>query len=315
MYTFFKIGARLALFFYTKKTVANFAVPHHFNQPKILASNHPNSFFDAIIIAIHYPKPIYFLARGDAFNKPLIAKFLKSLHLIPIYRLSEGKENLSKNDTTFKICLDLLKKNETVLIFSEGVCINEWNLRSLKKGTARLAYKALKEKIDTLVVQPVNLNYSSFSKVPKEVVLNFNTVLNVAELSTLSENEFYNSFNQKLKEGILDKMIVKKNIQDIELFKSKRNTFRLFLFAVPAFFGYVSQYWIYSYFKNLVAKKTKNTVFYDSVLFGLLLFCYPLICVTITLLLGFIFNFKIALITLFLLPFTAWCYTRFKCNL
>jgi 1-acyl-sn-glycerol-3-phosphate acyltransferase len=56
----------------------------------------PILFFCSIVIAVSYPKPIYFFARGDAFNKPLVAKFLTALQMIPIYRLSEGKAILGK---------------------------------------------------------------------------------------------------------------------------------------------------------------------------------------------------------------------------
>ena len=118
---------------YCSKTVVNFNTNTSYNYPKIIGANHPNSFFDAIVIAVNYPKPIYFLARGDAFNSPLIAKFLTALHLIPIYRLTEGKKNLGKNEDTFKRCIELLKQNQTILIFSEGLCVNEWRLRPLKK--------------------------------------------------------------------------------------------------------------------------------------------------------------------------------------
>ena len=312
MYNFFKIWARLALFFYSRKTVANFALILNLNQPKILASNHPNSFFDAIVIAVHYPKPIYFLARGDAFNKPLIKKFLNALHLIPIYRLSEGKENLSKNDSTFERCLKLLKSNEHILIFPEGVCVNEWNLRSLKKGTARLAFMALHQKINNLIVQPINLNYSSFYKVPKEIIINFNEPITVSNLSNHAENVFYRIFNQELKEGITRKMLIKSDLQYFDLFPKKENYLRKILLFIPAILGFISQYWIYFFLKKWVIKKTKNSVFYDSVLFGLLMFSYPVIIIVMATFVGIFFNFNLGLSMLILLPFTAWCCKEIK---
>jgi hypothetical protein len=42
------------------KTVVNFDKNTNFHDPKIIGANHPNSFFDAIVIAVSYPKPIYF---------------------------------------------------------------------------------------------------------------------------------------------------------------------------------------------------------------------------------------------------------------
>ena len=312
MYTFFKIFAFLAVKIYCRKTVANFDATTVFSGPKILASNHPNSFFDAILIAVHYPKPIYFLARGDAFKKPLVANFLKALHLIPIYRLSEGKNNLSKNDATFKKCLELLRQNQTILIFSEGLCVNEWNLRPLKKGTARLALMALKEGIANLEIQPVNLNYSNFHQNPKDVIINFNEAFCPQFDETSKEIEFHKTFNFKLKNGILNKMHIAIQVKKVALFKNKENKLKQLLLAIPASIGFILNYWIYAIFKNFALKKTRNTVFYDSILFGLLFLCYPIIVSILCVFLGLLVNFQAALFLFFLFPLSAWSYREYK---
>ena len=131
--------------------------------PLIIASNHPNSFLDAIILATLFKSPVYSLARGDAFAGKMITKILNSFNMLPVYRVSEGVENLEQNYTTFEACQDIFKKNGIILIFSEGRCINEWHLRPLKKGTARLALAAWQQNIP-LEVLPLGINYSKFRK-------------------------------------------------------------------------------------------------------------------------------------------------------
>ncbi len=121
-----KIWVRLGLLLYCKKIFINRKESHNKKVPTILACNHPNSFLDALIIGSNYPQEIYFLARGDAFKNPWVAKILRGLNMIPVYRISEGKDNLENNADTFEQCIDVLKRNETLLIFSEGICINEW---------------------------------------------------------------------------------------------------------------------------------------------------------------------------------------------
>ncbi len=315
MYNFFKIWARTALFFYSRKTVTEFAYKPNFGRPEILASNHPNSFFDAIVIAVNYPKSIYFLARGDAFKKPMVANFLKALHLIPIYRLSEGKENLYKNDATFEICLQLLKNNQSILIFSEGICVNEWHLRPLKKGTARLVFIALEQKINSLIVRPININYTSFSKFPKDILINFNAPFTLEKLDKSSEIVFYKTFNETLKKRILEGMIVKNDLKDVELFTIRRSYFKLGLLLIPAILGFITQYWMYFIINKWVTKKTKNTVFYDSVLFGFLMLLYPVMVLLVVTILTIVTDFTYGLIVLIFLPFTAFCYKQFKNNL
>ena len=78
--------------------------------PLLIISNHPNSFFDAIVIGAYYHRRVYFLARGDVFKKPIHRFLLNLLHIIPIYRLREGKEFLHLNEYAFIKSVELLKK-------------------------------------------------------------------------------------------------------------------------------------------------------------------------------------------------------------
>lgn len=312
MYSILKPIIRFALLFYTDKVSVFFNDDTTLGNPKIIASNHPNSFFDAILIAIFYPKPIYFLARGDAFKKPLISKFLKLIHLIPIFRISEGISNLAKNTETFNDCISLLKKGETILIFSEGNCVNEWKLRSLKKGTARLALMAIEAGIENLKIQPANLNYASFTNVPKNIVLNFNKEFEASKINYFKESDYYTNFNSALKEGIIANLIPEDTIQKLNVNQTKNSNLKKMILAMPAFFGWLTQKWFYNLIENFVAKKTKNTVFYDSVLFGILLISYPILIVIISLLIGFFFGFLFGFISFTILPLLAYTYKVYK---
>src|SRR5690606_551874 len=129
--------------------------------PLLLAANLPNSFRDPVILDTLSNQPIHPLARGDTCINKSIPKTLPSLKILPVYRVSEGVENLSSNYDTFSACKEIFKKNGIILIFSEGRCINEWKLRPLKKGTARLALNSWDNNIP-LKVLPVGINYSSF---------------------------------------------------------------------------------------------------------------------------------------------------------
>ena len=310
MYRILRPIVRLALFFYLKKISVYFDKDSRFAIPKIIASNHPNSFFDAIIIAVFYPKPIYFLARGDAFKKGFITKILNLLHLIPIYRISEGRSHLSKNNDTFKTCLSLLKKGETILIFSEGICVNEWKLRSLKKGTARLALMAIHNKIENLVIQPSNLNYSSFHHVPKNILVNFNKEFQANSIPYSKEIEFYTQFNTILKSRIEENLIHDAKVLQLE--HNKKNTIKKITISIPAFLGWVTHKWFYNCIKKWVTKKTKNSVFYDSVLFGCLLITYPLFILLISIIIGVFFGFYAFLISFIIFPLLAYSYKSYK---
>lgn len=133
------------------------------DRPVLFCSNHPNAFMDAIMLGSSMNRRSWFLARSDVFRKKALAKFLSFLGIVPIYRLLEGAENLAKNDETFDRCTQMLSENKAIMIFSEGLCIQERRLRKLKKGTARIAFTA-EEKHDfklNLTIVPIGLNYSA----------------------------------------------------------------------------------------------------------------------------------------------------------
>ncbi|MGL4597335.1 MAG: 1-acyl-sn-glycerol-3-phosphate acyltransferase, partial [Bacteroidia bacterium] len=133
------------------------------DKPVIFCVNHPNAFLDAIIVGSATKKRVRFLVRSDVMRNPFQRAFLSFIGLIPIYRMQEGIENLGKNDETFSECHKLLKQKKAIIIFSEGLCIQERRLRKLKKGTARIALGA-EEAFDfdlDLQLVPVGLNYAA----------------------------------------------------------------------------------------------------------------------------------------------------------
>ena len=120
LYQFVKIIARAAIKFYCRDLQINHKELLDSEGPLLLAVNHPNSFLDAIVLATLANKPLYSLARGDAFNGKWISRVLVSLKLLPVYRTSEGVENLAGNYSTFNRCKEIFKQNGTEFETIEG---------------------------------------------------------------------------------------------------------------------------------------------------------------------------------------------------
>ena len=134
--------------------------------PVIFACNHPNAFLDSIIMTTCAQRPLYYTARGDFFKSRIASALLRYIHILPIFRKEEGKEYLHKNEETFSDCIEIFKKNGALVIFSEGISENKWELRPLRKGTARLAFEAWNNSDigDKLKIVPVSIHYSSWLK-------------------------------------------------------------------------------------------------------------------------------------------------------
>ncbi len=192
------------------------------NKPIIIAANHNSAFMDAIVTAVFIEPQIYFLTRSDVFNTPLKKWILKKMNLIPIYRLQEGAGNLHKNEQTFEDCYKLLAKNKSILIFSEGICIQEKRLHKLKKGTARIAFGAElfnDLKLD-LQVLPLGINYTKPSQFRSKLFLKFAPPISIRsyfEILKIDENKAFTAFTRDL-EKVMAEQIVNLKHKDSDCF-------------------------------------------------------------------------------------------------
>lgn len=154
IYPFFKL-------FFRKIKVAGLE-NYNSSVPTIFAANHNNAFLDAMVLHFILFENIYSLARGDVFKNSVSSYFLSLFHVLPIFRMSEGAENLHRNEKSFLMSVEVLSTNNALLIFPEGNCIQEKKLRPFKKGLARIAFMA-ESKNDfslNLKVIPVGINYT-----------------------------------------------------------------------------------------------------------------------------------------------------------
>ena len=184
----------------------------HKKGPAIIAMNHPNAFTDPIIIShLTYPLRLKYMARGDAFKPGLVTFLLESMGIVPIYRMRDGgKEGLKKNDESYQRVNALLGKNKKVIVFAEGLCVQERRLRPLKKGVARMvfgAYEFLQN--DSLTIIPVGINYNQPDAFRSKVFYNVGEPIPVKDYVELyrenparAQTKLLTDLSQRMKELI-----------------------------------------------------------------------------------------------------------------
>lgn len=286
--------------------------------PVLLASNHPNSFLDSVVLDTLFKQPVWSLARGDAFKKPFYIKLLNALKILPVYRTSEGVENLSENYKTFEDCIKIFKNKGVICIFSEGKCINEWHLRPLKKGTARLAIKAWEENIP-LDVLPVGINYSSFQRFGKTIFLNFGEIIRKEDINLNDPDGLrHQSFNHKLKHQ-LEQLVFEIPEHDkkklAKVFQANVPLLKKILLSIPAVIGFIAHLPLFLPAKFFTREKTSDTDHYDSVLTAILLLTYPLYIILVAAISYIITKNWYAGSLLIILPFTAGACVQLKSQL
>lgn len=192
-YNFIRLGVvRTGLKFFYKRIriIDKHKIPK--NKPILLIPNHQNSFMDALLVTTHVYKTTSFLTRAQAFQSRFMDWFLRSLNLLPVYRVRDGISNIQKNNEIFQTCIDYLGNNEAVLIFAEANHDLKRRLRPLSKGFTRIAFDAeIKNNWNLdLYVQPVGVNYSDHQNSRNEVRVVFGDPIKVSDYKKqYEENE------------------------------------------------------------------------------------------------------------------------------
>lgn len=304
LYTATQRLLRFGFWLYYKKVHVQQLAHFPTEGPVLLVANHPNSFMDALVIGAYLPRPTHFLARGDAFNNPVLANIFHAYHMLPVYRASEGKENIEKNFETFDVSYDVVNRGEVMLIFGEGLCKNNWDLRPLKKGPARIAQRAWKSDgiARNMVVLPVGLTYEHFSGGGKSLVVRYGEPIRRAEMeSHLAVAGFTQELNHRIREQLLALAYVNPSLpegdKDFVLAWEKAESQHQDILAAlppqpatgvrkrkrwltPLHYGIIA--WPHYAFTMAIARRlTKGSVFYDSIGFGLMLFLFPLYWLTL----------------------------------
>lgn len=225
------------------------------------------------------------------------------MHMIPVYRLSEGKENLHLNDYAFAKSQALLTEGKIVLIFIEGICLHTHELQPFKKGAARIAITAVKEQLP-LQIMPVAISYNSFSSFGKFVRIEYAKPTKAKELLPFAQDSSNMQYFNREIFGKLKKMI------ELPATPSRKTYIFLFPFSL---LGHFLHQPLYQIIKKTVFAKTRKTVFYDSILFGVLLLSYPLYLLLLVALMSFVHLPSWLIVAVMLIhPLSAYIAVRYK---
>lgn len=275
-----------------------------YTYPTLIISNHPNSLFDALVIVAYVPAKICFLTRGDIFKHPVANVVLRSLHMLPIYKRSQDADFAVKNDFSFDECIRRLAAGEHVLIFPEGRSRNLWALQPfMNGGLTSLLERSYKAGLP-LQIQTYTINYNSFRHVPKAVELVALPPLDTTEYIAdhhVQTSDIIREARNGLREAMPDGPLA---TPDPDQGKS-----RVF-WRIPAKIGYYTQFWFYRLWRDYVQKKTEGTIFYDSLLFSVLLLSYPVFVTLCSVVIGRFAGFWAGLFVFIFLPFTTYAMAR-----
>ena len=303
------------------------------NIPKkgavIFIGNHQNALIDAIVVPTTNNRNSFFLTRASAFKIGFVNQILRSLNMIPVFRIRDGVRTIEKNLAVFEQCIEILKHEKEIEIFAEGEHHLSRRVQPLKKGFARIILGTLQKYPDLpIYIVPIGINYDSHLNFPssssiyygKPILANqfidlknpdykFTEITNQVSKALknltlhVEDSTNYNEIILKLEAlnvNYLNPFAANKLLENIEttpsttlVKKEKINWFAPlhFLAKLNSFFPLL----IWKYIKPNI----KDLVFTNTYRFALITTLFPLFYLIQAAFVYYFFNWKIAVIYLF----------------
>ena len=161
-------------------------------KPIIFAANHQNALMDPLALVCTNPLQTLWLARADIFKNKAARPVLKFLKMVPIYRIRDGKENLSNNEQVFNQVAQVLESAQTVALFPEAAHSGKRQMLPHKKAIPRIALEAENKNNFRLglLILPVGIYYDHYWKFNRTLVVQYGSPIEIDSYKELyAENQ------------------------------------------------------------------------------------------------------------------------------
>ena len=320
-YYLFKLWISVGLFCYYQKIRIKGLENVPIDKPVLFLSNHQNALMDVLLLATRCRHKPWFLTRSDVFSNQFYKSIFGFLQMLPIYRIRDGKENLSKNHAIFDHCASLLAQNETILIFPEANHNLQRRVRPLSKGFTRIIDATLSAYPELSIhLVPIGQNYrhptqigdSAFVYMGEPILVNksqnhdvqhmkYAVSGSLQQLTTHIQDEAqYEAIIKQLNSRGADylnpkrvnEMIQNKSLSNekgIPLVSVRPNRFLFYLLNLP----------MVVLWRMLVKPKVPEPEFMTTFRFGFSMLAYPILYLALFFTLSYAFDALTALIAIF----------------
>lgn len=152
-------------------------------EPVIFAPNHQAAMVDALAVLCWQRRPVVFMARANMFKNPTVARLLRIIKMMPIYRIRDGYSNLSRNEQQMDQAGGVLLRRHLLCLMPEGT---QWGLRRLRplvKGMFRIAFPVQQQLQETTSIRivPVGIDYTEYEHPGADIVVTYGKPLLVSD--------------------------------------------------------------------------------------------------------------------------------------
>lgn len=189
--------------------------------PLLIVSDHQNAMNDAFgVLMSMWDRVVHFIVRADVFAlSPVANKFLRSIGLLPAFRLNyEGEGALKNNDATFHDSEKSLIDGDTVVIFPEAGHQDKHWLGTFSYGYTKMAFDAaaLSNFEKEVFILPSCNHYSEYAGLRTDALVRYGTPISLKpyyELYKTKPRTAQREVNALVREQIKGLML---NVEDLE---------------------------------------------------------------------------------------------------
>ena len=179
------------------------------NAACLFAANHTNTLMDALVLLSMTPEKKVFIARGDIFSKPVIAKMMHFFRILPIYRIRDGYKSVKDNNAEIiEKAADVIHDEVKLFLYPEATHRTKHSLRQLSKGIFHIALKANEEfgHEKPIYIIPTGIEYGDYFRYRSTALINIGKPINVTEYVNQHKDETEAIIMNGLRELLSERM-------------------------------------------------------------------------------------------------------------
>ena len=154
--------------------------------PQLAVSNHFGGFSDALIQAYALDRVPRFIARDVIWRYPVAKQLMEFFRAIPTHKPED--KGPAGNDQMFHSTYTALGEGDLVMIFPEGITVDDPSIARVKTGAARIAMGARASGVEGIEIIPSGIHYDDKAAFRSKVWVNVGAPLDLDdEIGTYAE--------------------------------------------------------------------------------------------------------------------------------
>lgn len=153
------------------------ASPEPVASPELSVSNHFGGFADPLVLVYAFDRRPVIIARDKIWKIPIVGQVMRWLGSIPVHKREDGTP--TSNDEMFASAYNALRAGQHLLIFPEGITVDDPAIAPIKTGAARIALGARASGASDIKITPAGIHYEDKAALRSRIFVNVGYALDL----------------------------------------------------------------------------------------------------------------------------------------